>query len=77
MVFHMDAQDRTQAFIGNDPLSDLRWFLLFTIFLAVLAFEFPLRIQIIFVAQAAHEAAADTGYLRRIEGHALSFSHTD
>ena len=73
----MDAKYRTQAFIGDDPLSDLWRLLLCTIFLAVLALKLARSIQVIFVSQAAHEASADTGYLRRIEGHALTFCHAD
>ena len=78
MVLHVDPQDRADPFIGHDPFPDSRRLLLFAALgLAVAAFQLARRIELVFIAQAAHEAAADTGNLGRIEGHALPLGHAD
>ena len=60
-IFHMNAKYRADAFIGHDPFSDGRRLLLFTAFLlAVAALQFSGRVKLVFIAQAAHEAAADS-----------------
>ena len=42
MVFHVDPQDRTDAFIGHDPFAHSRRLLLFAaLLLAVAALQFP------------------------------------
>lgn len=78
LIFHVNAKDRTDAFIGHDPFADGRRLLLFTAFLlAVAALQFARRIELVFIPQAAHEAAADPRNLGRIEGHALALGHAD
>ena len=78
MVLHVDAQDRADAFVGHDPFAHSRRLLLFTtLLLAVAALQLARRIELVFIAQAAHEAAADPGNLGRIEGHALALGHAD
>ena len=75
LIFHVNAKDRTDAFIGHDPFADGRRLLLFTAFLlAVAALQFARRIELVFIPQAAHEAAADPRNLGRIEGHALALA---
>lgn len=56
LIFHVNAKDRTDAFIGHDPFADGRRLLLFTAFLlAVAALQFARRIELVFIPQAAHE----------------------